>query len=172
METAEHRSLRRSAGAKVSCSSLASFARFGPFAALALAPLVTTCSSPQASSDPPCVAGLSTACNATYDPPSYDTIYAKIFHPTCATGNGTCHTSSARAGDLAFDNADDAYASLLGTGSNGAKKLVLAGDPACSLLMKRLASTDPNYHMPPGPEGLTAGELCTVVKWIGAGASR
>jgi hypothetical protein len=120
--------------------------------------------------EPPCVASLSTACAPLYDPPTYDVLYAKIFHPTCASGTGTCHTMDAAKAGLVFEDADEAYAMLLGT--NGAHVRVLRGDAACSLLVKRLASKDPSYHMPPGPTSLTDAELCTVTKWIANGAPR
>jgi hypothetical protein len=120
--------------------------------------------------DPPCVEGLSTSCAAQYDPPTFDTIYTKILHPTCASGTGTCHTPDAAKGGLVFDDPDRAYAMLLG--KDGSRARVLPGDPACSLIMKRLSSTDPNYRMPRGPTPLTPGERCTVTKWIAAGAAR
>jgi hypothetical protein len=121
--------------------------------------------------DPPCVSGLSTACKPLYDPPVYQTIFDKIFHPTCATGVGTCHTSDAAKNGLVFENADDAYALLLGS-NPGDHPRVLPGDPACSLVMKRLTSSDPNYHMPPGDISLSPAEECTIVQWIANGAKR
>jgi hypothetical protein len=141
-----------------------------PKSALA-AILFVACSTPSTTSDPPCVAGLSTDCAATYDPPIYQTIFDKILNPTCATGTGTCHTSDGAKAGLVFENADDAYGLLLGT-TAGSHARVNPGDPGCSLIMKRLSSTDPNYRMPPGPMALPAGETCTIVKWIAAGAKR
>ncbi len=113
---------------------------------------------------------LPATCAATYDPPLYQTIYDNILHPTCATGTGTCHTSDAAMGGLVFENADTAYGLLLGT--NGGKVRVIPGNPACSLLIERLASSDPNFHMPPGPNSIPAGDECTIVRWIQAGAQR
>ncbi len=115
---------------------------------------------------PACVQGLSTACQPLYSPPTFDTLYAKLLVPTCASGNGTCHTSDAAKGGLVFASADDAYDRLVGKGR------VTPSDPACSLLMKRVTSTDPNFHMPPGPTSLSAGEQCALVQWISAGAKR
>jgi len=137
----------------------------------AVLPCVVACtSSDPAAGDPPCVTGLSADCQATYDPPTYETIYAKIFVPTCATGKGTCHTSDAAMGGLVFASPDDAYAMLLG--QNGAHARVLPNDASCSLLMKRLTSNDPNYRMPRGPTPLSAGDICTVTKWIAQGAPK
>jgi hypothetical protein len=138
----------------------------------ALAPLalVACSSSASAPAEPPCVTGLSTACQATYDPPVFATIHAKILQPSCATGRGTCHTSDAAKGGLVLEDADASYAALLGQGGQRAR--VVPGDPSCSLIDKRLHSTDPGYHMPPGSQGLSAGDLCTITKWIAGGAAR
>jgi hypothetical protein len=73
-------------------------------------------------------------------------------------------------GGLVFENADTAYALLLGT--NGTRARVIAGDAHCSLLVERLASTDPSFHMPPGPNSIPAGDQCTIVRWIQNGAPR
>jgi hypothetical protein len=128
-------------------------------------------SSPAQPSDPPCVTGLSADCKASYDPPIYQTIFDKILHPTCATGSGTCHTADGAKNGLVFENADDAYALLLGK-NPGDHPRVIAGDPACSLIMKRLTSSDPSYHMPPGDISLSAADQCTIVQWIADGAKR
>jgi hypothetical protein len=138
--------------------------------AAALAAIVaTSCtSSSEEPSEPPCVQGLTADCKAANDPPAYATIYAKIFAPTCATGSGTCHTDDAREGGLSFADAHAAYAMLLG--QDGQKARVLPGDPSCSLLVKRLASSDSSYRMPRGPTPLSPAELCTITKWIAEGA--
>jgi len=127
------------------------------------------------SSDPPppdpfaCVENLSTDCAPLYDPPDYSTIFSKILQPTCAAGMGTCHTSDAQMGGLVFEDADDAYARLLG---DVGRARVIPGDPACSLLVIRLESHDPNVRMPPGPTPLLESERCTVIRWIADGALR
>ncbi len=110
--------------------------------------------------------GLSTSCQPQYDPPTFSTIHAKILAPTCATGVGTCHTADAAPAGLVLSDADQSYKLLL----DGRR--VLPGDPSCSLLVKRLSSSDPNYRMPRGPTPLSAGELCTITKWIAGGAQR
>lgn len=126
------------------------------------------------SSDPPselpCVQGLSASCQAQYDPPTFATIHAKILVPTCATGQGTCHTPDAAKGNLVLSDESQAYAML--KGENGARARVMASDPSCSLLMKRLMSKDPNVHMPKGPTSLSDGEICTITQWIANGAPR
>ncbi len=132
-----------------------------------IAALVDACSpSSSGSADHACVQGLSVTCKPLYDPPTFDTLYAKLFVPTCASGTGTCHTSDAAKGGLVFASPDDAYSRLVGQGR------VTPNDPACSLVMKRVSSTDPSFHMPPGPTSISAGEQCTIVQWIAAGAKR
>jgi len=131
------------------------------------------CSAGEGSSapaDPPCVTGLTTSCAATYAPPTFDTIFTAILQPNCAVGTGTCHTPDFAAGGVVFADASAAYETLLAP--DGGTALVLADDPGCSTLMKRLESTDPSYHMPRGPSSLSAGDLCTVVQWISSGAAR
>jgi len=131
---------------------------------------IVACSSP---SDPPslsCVSGLSTSCAASYDPPAYDTIFAKILQPNCATGKGTCHTGDAREGGLAFVTADESYGLLVG--SAGGKARVKPGDPSCSEVVERLTTSESSLHMPQGPTSLSAPDQCTIVKSIAAGAAR
>jgi len=136
-------------------------------AAIAIA--VVACTSHDSQSLP-CVANLSLDCKPLYDPPIYQTIFDRTLHPTCASGSGTCHTSDAAKGGLVFENADAAYALLLGT--TDGRKRVLAGDPACSLVMIRLSSGDPAVHMPPGTTFLPDAERCAIAQWIAAGAKR
>jgi hypothetical protein len=140
--------------------------------ALVVACAIPACGSHDdaATTDPPCVAGLTASCQATYDPPTFDAIFTNIFQSSCAVGTGTCHTSDFGAGGIVFANESDSYATLLG--SNGGTAYVLPNDPGCSTLMKRLESSDPSYHMPRGPNSLSAGDLCTIVQWISNGAPR
>ena len=134
---------------------------------LLLLGFVAACtSSSGAASDPPCVEGLSTACQPTYDPPIWSTIHAKILAPTCATGRGTCHTPDFAPNGLVLSDPDQSYGELL----DGRR--VIPGNPACSLLEKRLQSSDPSYRMPRGPTPLSSGDLCTITKWIAAGAQK
>jgi hypothetical protein len=133
--------------------------------------LLAGCPSPEdPPAEPPCVSGLSASCAAQYDPPDFATIHAKILKPTCASGRGTCHTSDAKKGGLVFEDADASYAMLLG--KDGSRARVVPGDPGCSLIMKRLTSTDPSFHMPPGSTSIAPGEQCTIVQWIARGAAR
>lgn len=146
--------------------------RFLGVAALTFAvPMFLSCSSTTpAPADPPCVQGLSASCQAEYDPATYATIFTKILQPTCGTGGASCHAAAGAKAGLVFEDADRAYGMLLGR--SGARARVVPGDPSCSLIMKRLTSQDPSYHMPPGSESLSPGALCTITKWIAAGAAR
>jgi hypothetical protein len=147
----------------------ASFARVG---FVGWCGFVAACASNNGGSpnDPPCVTGLTADCAASYAPPTFDAIFTNVFQTSCAVGTGTCHTSDFGAGGIVFADESASYATLLG--ADGGTAYVLPGDPGCSTLMKRLESTDPNYHMPKGPTSLSAGDLCTIVQWIANGAAR
>ncbi len=127
------------------------------------------CSEPKAPADA-CVAGLSTTCRPLYDPPTFDTLFEKILKPSCAQGMGTCHTDDSAMGGLVMEDADTTYAALLGELDQRAR--VVPGDPACSLLVRRLEARSADERMPPGPTPLSAAERCNVVLWIANGAER
>ncbi len=135
-----------------------------------LALLATACGSPEKPAATTCVEGLRTDCSPLYAPATYSTIFEKILHPTCAQGMGTCHTTDAGMGGLVFEDADDAYARLLGDADGRAR--VAAGDPACSLLVERLEAKDQQVRMPPGPTPLSEAARCDIVQWISEGAAR
>lgn len=120
--------------------------------------------------EPPCVSNLSTNCRPLYDPPTFQAVYENTLHPTCGSGTGTCHTADAAKGGLVFEDPDAAYELLLGKLDGRAR--VIPDDPACSLLVKRLESSDPAFRMPPGTSPLPAAERCTVIRWIAQGAKR
>jgi len=110
---------------------------------------------------------IKTDCQPLYEPPTYPTLYEKIFKPTCASGMGTCHTADSKKGGLFFDDPAQAYQLLLGKTDGRAR--IVPSNPGCSLLAEKVASTDPLFRMPPG-NGLSAAELCDVMQWLGAGA--
>ncbi|WP_394841495.1 hypothetical protein LZC95_31025 [Pendulispora brunnea] len=152
------------------------FSFAGAFVALAasLAVVVVACSGGDDSpAGPSCVQGLKLDCTPLYDPPDYPTLFEKTFKKTCASGVGTCHTSDAAKGGLVFEDADTAYAQLLGTAPGAAgRKRVIPRDPACSLLVEKLESTEPSVRMPPSSSGLPAAERCAIERWIANGAAR
>jgi Planctomycete cytochrome C len=133
---------------------------------LACALGLSACSTPP-DSGPPCVT-LNTQCQPLHDPPTYSTIFSKIFQPSCAIGMGNCHTSDAPKLGLYFEDPAQAYQLLLGKTDGRAR--VLPDDPGCSILAKRILSKDPAFRMPPGNVPLLDGEICDIVKWLADGA--
>jgi hypothetical protein len=117
---------------------------------------------------PPCVENLNLNCIPIHQPPIYSTIFSKTILVKCATGSN-CHSAAGAMGGLVLDNADDTYDALLGL--KGGTKRVLPRDPACSPLMLRLTSRDPNYVMPRGAP-LDVSEVCDFVVWIKEGAQK
>lgn len=148
-------------------NAVARYARGGTALALCAALPFACNGSPDAASA--CVT-LDAECRPLYDPPTFPVIFERILNPTCAQGMGTCHTADARMAGLAFEDADEAYALLLGEG--GGRARVVPGEPECSLIMQRLASSDPGFRMPPGPTPLLDSELCALSLWIREGAER
>jgi hypothetical protein len=118
---------------------------------------------------PSCVENLNVDCKAVQYPESnYATIYRELIQPQCALGS-SCHGTDSAMGGLVLTNADDTYDALLGT--KGGTKRVLPGDAACSPLMVRLESRDPNFQMPRGNR-LSEAALCNFIQWIEQGAPK
>jgi len=116
----------------------------------------------------PCVEHLDLACAPLYSP-TYDEIFTRTLHPTCAQAGGSCHAAAGAQGGLVFEDADTAYALLLG--QMGERARVVPGDTSCSVLVERLSSTDKTVVMPPGG-ALPDAERCAVIQWIKQGAKR
>lgn len=110
---------------------------------------------------------LSTDCAPLYEP-SYEQVFSRTLAPTCAPPGSACHAASGAKGGLVFEDADQAYAMLLG--QTDGEQRVLPGDPACSPLVIRLEADDSTV-MPPGA-ALSAAERCSVIQWIANGAER
>jgi hypothetical protein len=146
--------------------------RFVSFAMFACALYGTACSgvdeAPGPDAPPECVENLNLTCTPLDDPPIYPTIYQKLIQPQCTLGSG-CHSTDGAMGGLVLGNADDTYDALLGL--KGGTKHIVASDAACSPLMVRLESRDPNFQMPRGSR-FSEAELCDFVKWIQAGAQK
>lgn len=94
-------------------------------------------------------------------PASWGYLHAAVIVPSCATAS--CHSAEAAIAGLAFDDADDAYAQLLGD------RYVIAGDAASPLLLL-LRATERDRMPPDAPLPLADIEL--VETWITAGAPR
>jgi hypothetical protein len=115
-----------------------------------------------------CVESLPAECAPLYTP-TFDQVFTRTLQPTCAQSGGVCHSADGAQGGLVFADADAAYALLLG--KTDGKARVVAGDPACSLLVERIESADSTTVMPPGSM-LSAGERCAIETWIRDGAKR
>jgi hypothetical protein len=115
-----------------------------------------------------CVSDLTIDCAPLYAP-TFDNVFEKTLKKSCAVGGGSCHAPAGAKGGLVFDDPDKAYDLLVNGG--GGEPRVLSGDPACSLLVKRLEADAPGDVMPPGGQ-LGASERCAIIQWIDAGAQR
>ncbi len=108
-------------------------------------------------------AGVDLSCTPAYEA-TYDALYDNVFEPSCASPGFACHAATGRQGGLNFDDRDGAYQVLT-------RDKLRAGEPACSVLVHRIVSTDGKVRMPPG-RSLPAGEQCAIVRWIADGAKR
>jgi Planctomycete cytochrome C. len=109
-------------------------------------------------------------CIPTYEP-TYDNLYSNLFSQSCGGSGSPCHwagSPSPKAG-LALTDKEMAYRYLLGEVDGRAR--VLPGNPACSVLVERIDSTDVQRVMPAGMP-LPSGVRCAVRKWVAAGAAR
>jgi hypothetical protein len=113
-----------------------------------------------------CLQPLELECTPSY-PPTFDNIYSQLIDDTCAIS--ACHSPASNAGNLSFGDADAAYETLLN--ERRAEPLVIPGDPECSVLMKRLESTDLDFVMP-ARSPLSANERCAIRQWVANGAER
>lgn len=110
-----------------------------------------------------CVA-VDRSCAPAYDP-TFDNLFQKTFSKSCALAGPSCHAAAGHKAGLVFDNADAAYSLLLEHGR------AIAGKPECSLIARRIQSTDTSFMMPPGMP-LAPGEQCAIIQWMSRGALR
>lgn len=103
-------------------------------------------------------------CSPLYDP-VFNQVFSNTLARSCGVGAGSCHAAAGAKGGLVLDDADIAHAQLM------LNDRVIPGDAACSVLLKRLDHQTPSRVMPPGAK-LSAAEICSVRKWIEAGAQR
>lgn len=137
---------------------------------MALSILFGGCGDSAPPATPMCVPSLDLACRPLYADTSYQNLFDKIIKPTCASSAGQCHSAGGREGGLVLEDADAAYALLLGTTDGRAR--VKAGDPKCSLVMERLESDDAAFRMPPSSAKLSSEMRCNFTLWIAQGAKR
>ena len=120
--------------------------------------------------------------------PTFTSINANIFQPSCA--NSSCHSPTGEAISGKLDLSTSPYAALLGANGKGAPipdstdpgeikaasegyLLVTPGNPAKSFLYLKISpNLDPSYgaQMPNLGTGLTAEQVQAVSDWITAGA--
>lgn len=102
---------------------------------------------------------------------TYDAIYENLLGRTCGSSStGTsCHGPDGGMAGLFLHDREMAYDYLLGHVDDSAR--VVPGDPECSMLVRRIESTDPDFFMPPTSR-LSDGERCAIERWIAMGAKR
>jgi len=135
----------------------------GAVAALTVA-IVVGCSDSDKASSEECLAALDRSCTPAYDP-TFDNVFQKTFKPSCALAGTSCHAPAGAKAGLVFEDPAAAHRLLL------ERDRVVAGNPECSLVVRRTTSTDTSFQMPPGML-LPAGEQCAIVQWIARGAGR
>lgn len=116
-----------------------------------------------------CVEDLPMQCTPAFDP-TWPNVYANVVQQSCGgAGTGTsCHASEGKQGGLELTSATQARSALLG--ELDGKPRVIPGDPACSILMERIHTSDPELLMPRGGPRLSEQNLCAVQQWIQQGA--
>lgn len=118
--------------------------------------------------EPSCVDVNATTCLPLYAP-TFQNVFERTLKPTCASDDGTCHTTKARQGGLAFEDPDVAYDAL--TGASGGRARIKPGNARCSKVVVRIEDHGEPWSMPPG-KPLGAAERCALEQWIQQGAAR
>jgi hypothetical protein len=117
---------------------------------------------------PPACITVDTSCSPGYVP-TFDNVYSTTLLPTCAQ-TASCHSSTGRAGGMSFADETGAYQALLSKSTVDPSRFrVVAGDPACSLLIVRTDSPGADYQMPPGTP-LDEPTRCALIQWVQNGA--
>lgn len=127
-------------------------------------------SSDDAAALPDCIDYDVDTCAPLFEP-TYANVYAQTFMLDCSTGGTACHADAgalgAAAHGLQFSDADAAYSLLVE--DLGDATFVRPGDASCGVLTVRLRTDDDALRMPTGSM-LAPTEICSVLKWIDAGA--
>jgi len=129
----------------------------------AMGVLVLVCACGEDPAAPACPP-VASECTPQYEP-VFDQVYTNTIRRSCSVGGNSCHGGAAGAGGLDLSLADIAYEQLL------ERQRVVPNDPSCSTIIQRMHHEDPAKLMPPGAR-LSAEEICSVQKWIEAGAER
>ena len=117
-----------------------------------------------------CLAPLPLDCKPSFEPASYDSIFANVLRPTCgSSASGTqCHGAEGKQAGLVLADRDEAYDSLLG--KLDGRPRVVPGDPECSVLIQRIESNERRFRMPLNSDPLDDGLRCAIRLWIAEGA--
>ena len=94
----------------------------------------------------------------------FNTHIRPIFNKNCTA----CHGGVKQAGELSF-----IYREMALKGGESGERAIVPGKPAESEIIRRIRTDDKDDRMPPieeHPEGITAGELALLEKWIEQGA--
>jgi hypothetical protein len=113
-----------------------------------------------------CLVAVVAACGSQTDqrPETAAYISAAILVPYC--GRAACHSSDARAHDLAFDTVADSMSAMRSRTRSG-QILVIPGDPTRSRLVTVL--TDSSRIMPPDTP-LPDADIDLITRWVSDGA--
>jgi hypothetical protein len=135
---------------------------------LASSALLVACGSSGGSDEPACLpAPVSTDCTPLYAP-TFENVFGQTLSMKCAVSG--CHKAPDAKAGMELDNIDTAYTELL-TKSTTSEPRVKAGDLQCGKVIVRLDTKGESYSMPPS-NPLMETELCSIRKWIAAGATR
>ncbi|HVV86194.1 MAG TPA: c-type cytochrome domain-containing protein [Kofleriaceae bacterium] len=135
--------------------------RFGAAAVVAALAALAGCPS-----DPSltCVQDVDfSTCPALYQP-TWSAVYENTVVRSCSTGGVSCHAAAGAQGGLVLEGSDQAYLAL-----TAGHRYLTPGDAACSELVERLYSPNPDLVMPRGAR-LSDPEACAIGKWVAAGA--
>jgi hypothetical protein len=100
-------------------------------------------------------------CKPIVSPPTFDSIYANVLSPSCVSPH--CHGEGFAAG-LDMRTVDQAF--------EGLSRRSRPDSVGCSVLVRRIESSDPEVRMPRGPTGLSEPQRCAIRQWIANGAHR
>lgn len=119
-----------------------------------------------------CLEPLSLDCRPSFEPATFEAIFANVLRPSCgSSASGTqCHGADGKQAGLVLADIDEAYDSLLGELDD--RPRVMPGDPECSMLIERIESSDRRVRMPLNSEPLGEGQRCAIRHWVAEGAER
>jgi len=101
-------------------------------------------------------------CERLYEP-TFDNVFSETLEAKCGI-SGPCHNATSAKAGLVYEDPDESYDLLL-------ESRVEPGNPGCSLLIRRIESTNTGFRMPPGGM-LSEQERCSIRQWIASGAER